>query len=417
MFNDPSCAGGGNAVKNVAAGVQQDQANHSMAANQTAEMQNQPVAQPPAPAAVEEFMAGWNGDGGLTAEQEEELANAFNESTMMGLGGMPDDAEAWMEQYAKQMEELGGLGAGFGLNDPPPAPSYTMVESNQYAGQVLPLQQGVEAFHRGELPEAIQMLETTATADNTTDAGEAWRWLGMAHAETDDDRQAIAALLKAVETDNNNLEALLELGVSCTNELDQNQALAFLEAWLEAHPVYSNVVQSVGPREDAIGTYAMTGRVIEMFKHAAEIAQNDADPFSALGVLCNLSREYDEAAGWFKKALQIKPSSHSLWNKLGATQANGSRSKDALHAYNQALALKPTYVRAWINMGISYQNQSMYQEACCYFLKGLSLNPESKHVWSYLRMGFTCMERSDLTDRLNGAENPHPDMFRDEFKF
>eukprot|EP00656_Telonema_subtile_P006381 TRINITY_DN12942_c0_g1_i4.p1 TRINITY_DN12942_c0_g1~~TRINITY_DN12942_c0_g1_i4.p1 ORF type:complete len:148 (-),score=42.22 TRINITY_DN12942_c0_g1_i4:46-489(-) len=110
--------------------------------------------------------------------------------------------------------------------------------------------------------------------------------------------------------------------------------------------------------EDSIGIYAQTERVIQLFKNAAEIAQNDADPFSALGVLCNLSREYDDAAGWFRKALQLKPSSHSLWNKLGATQANGSRSKDALHAYNQALALKPTYGRAWINTCLLYTSPS-----------------------------------------------------------
>eukprot|EP00657_Telonema_sp_P-1_P010939 TRINITY_DN5641_c0_g2_i1.p1 TRINITY_DN5641_c0_g2~~TRINITY_DN5641_c0_g2_i1.p1 ORF type:complete len:259 (-),score=92.65 TRINITY_DN5641_c0_g2_i1:54-830(-) len=214
---------------------------------------------------------------------------------------------------------------------------------------------------------ASDVYKRQAQVEQSTDAGEAWRWLGMAHAETDDDKQAIAALLKAVETDGSNLDALLELGVSCTNELDQNQALAFLETWLEAHPVYRQVVGSAGPPEDAIGTFAMTERVIQLFKNAAELANHDADPFMALGVLCNLSREYEDAAVWFKKALQINPSSHSLWNKLGATQANGSKSKDAIHAYNQALALKPTYVRAWINMGISYQNQSLYNEACCYF--------------------------------------------------
>lgn len=417
MFNDPSCAGGGNAVKNVAAEVQQGQANQAMAGNHTAEApMAQHAAQTVQPEGMNDFMAGWNGDGGLSAEQEEELASAFDATNMMGMAGMPDDAEAWMEQYAKQMEQM-GMGGGFGFNDPPPAPVYNMIETNRYAGSVLPLQQGVEAFQRGELRDAIEMLETTAQAENSVDAGEAWRWLGMVHAETDDDRQAIAALLKAVETDGSNLDALLELGVSCTNELDQNQALAFLETWLESHPVYRQVVGTAGLAEDSVGLYAQTERVIQLFKNATELAQSDADPFMALGVLCNLSREYDDAATWFRRALQLKPSSHSLWNKLGATQANGSRSKDALHAYNQALALKPSYVRAWINMGISYQNQSMYQEACCYFLKGLSLSPESKHVWSYLRMGFTCMERPDLTEKLNGAADPSPEMFREDFKF
>merc|ERR1712166_1191454 len=424
MFDD-SCSGAGNAAKTAANQIVQNQQTASLAQNPQQNITQGGPQVENAPGAANEFMAGWNGEAsGLSAQQEEELATAFGGADIMGNmpfngngEGMPEDSAAWLEQYAAQMEQMGMSGSGFGMNDPPPAPTYQLTPSNRFAGAPVPLQQGIEAYQRGDLQEAIEMLETTAQGEQLTEAGEAWRWLGMAHAETDDDRQAIAALLRSVETDGSNLDALLELGVSCTNELDQTQALAFLETWIESHPVYREVIGTVGPAEDSIGTWAQTERVTQLFKNASELAYNDADPFMALGVLCNLSREYDEAANWFKKALQIKPSSHSLWNKLGATQANGSRSKDALHAYNQALALKPTYVRAWINTGISYSNQSQYEQACAYFLKGLTLSPDSNHVWSYIRMAFTCMDRADLTQKLNGADKPTPEMFRDDFKF
>ena len=77
---------------------------------------------------------------------------------------------------------------------------------------------------------------------------------------------------------------------------------------------------------------------------------------TALGVLCNLSSDYKQATQWFKKALQLRPDSHSLWNKLGATQANGGEPAEALNAYNQALALKPGYVRAWNNIAVSHSH-------------------------------------------------------------
>lgn len=414
MFDDSSCAGG-NAAKTAAAAIQQNQANTSFVPEQPDQSiaPEQAPAMQEAPPGMNQFMAGWDSQSGLTAEQEEELAQAFSETDIMGgmpFDGMPEDTEAWLQQYAAQMNTMAPL-------EPPPAPVYQMFEQNQFAGSVVPLSEGIQAFKRGELKQAIEMLETIVAAGESPDSAEAWRWIGMAQAELDDDRQAIAALLKAVEVDQGNLDALLELGVSCTNELDQTQALCFLETWIEAHPIYGQVIGTVGPASEAVGTIAMTERVIQLFKNASELGQNDADPFMALGVLCNLSRDYDEAANWFKKALQLKPSSHSLWNKLGATQANGSRSRDALHAYNQALALKPTYVRAWINTGISYSNQSQYHDACCYFLKGLSLSPGSDHVWSYVRMAFTCMDRQDLTEKLNSSDKPHPDMFRDDFKF
>ena len=70
--------------------------------------------------------------------------------------------------------------------------------------------------------------------------------------------------------------------------------------------------------------------------------------YTALGVLCNLSEEREEAVLWFKRALQLQPESYSLWNKLGATQANGGMPLDALNAYNQ---VRPS------GLGILYTHQ------------------------------------------------------------
>ena len=54
-----------------------------------------------------------------------------------------------------------------------------------------------------------------------------------------------------------------------------------------------------------------------------------------------------------RSALAVRPKDYSLWNKLGATQANSSRSQEAIAAYQRALDLKPNYMRAWTNMGIA----------------------------------------------------------------
>ncbi|KAF6163599.1 hypothetical protein GIB67_022164 [Kingdonia uniflora] len=76
-------------------------------------------------------------------------------------------------------------------------------------------------------------------------------------------------------------------------------------------------------------------QVARLFNEAAQISSDDADVHIVLGVLYNLSREYDKVIGSFRTALILKPRDYSLRNKLGATQANSVQSAEAILAYQQ----------------------------------------------------------------------------------
>ena len=92
-----------------------------------------------------------------------------------------------------------------------------------------------------------------------------------------------------------------------------------------------------------------------------------ADVYEALGVVYNVSRDYDAAVDAFRRAIDVRPRDYQLRNKLGATLANGNRSDEALPLYKVALSLKPKYARGWLNMAISHSNLHNYSEAArCY---------------------------------------------------
>ncbi|KAF2298220.1 hypothetical protein GH714_019495 [Hevea brasiliensis] len=314
----------------------------------------------------------------------------------------------WVEEFGQQVEkgELGDSSADNWANayDESFRGDYVFSGMNPYVGHPNPLKEGQELFRKGLLSEAVLALE--AEVLKNPDNAEGWRLLGIAHAENDDDQQAIAAMMRAQEADPMNLEVLLALGVSHTNELEQAAALKYLYGWLRNHPKYGTLATP----ELADSLYYAD--VARLFNEASQISPEDADVHIVLGVLYNLSREYDKAIASFQTALKLKPQDYSLWNKLGATQANSVQSADAILAYQHALDLKPNYVRAWANMGISYANQGMYEESIRYYVRALAMNPKADNAWQYLRISLSCASRNDM---LEVCDSRNIDLLQKEF--
>ena len=299
----------------------------------------------------------------------------------------------WLQHYLQEHPELDS--AKFG---PRSRKNYVFAQNNPFDRSEHPMQEAASLFQQGLLSEVALGFE--AEVKRNPGNCEAWYQLGLVHAENDDDVQAIAAMDKAHEADPTNRNVLLSLGVSHTNEMEAPEALGYLQAWLKNHPDYLHIPN------DMSQPHFETAKVIGMFRDAAARNPRDADVHTALGVLYNLSREYDQAIGAFQRALEQRPQDHSLWNKLGATRANSSRSAEAIDSYQRALDLKPNYVRAWSNMGIGYANQGLYEEAVRYYVRALQLNPAGESIWNYLRMALICAGKSELVG-LVGERNLH----------
>jgi tetratricopeptide (TPR) repeat protein len=64
-----------------------------------------------------------------------------------------------------------------------------------------------------------------------------------------------------------------------------------------------------------------------------------------------------------------------LWNRLGATLANGGHPELAIDAYRRALDLRPTFTRAIYNLGVSCLNIG----CCALFLPPSLPSPSLLH--------------------------------------
>lgn len=306
---------------------------------------------------------------------------------------------------------------------------YTFEEDNPLLDHPNPFEEGLKKLKEGDLISAILLFE--AEVKQRPEHAEAWQYLGTSQAENEQDIAAIIALNKCLEKQPDNLTSLMALAVSYTNESMQSQACQTLKAWLKANPRYSDLVPSKPAGSEAsarrmLGTSSlmssdMYNEIRQLYVTAAQRAPEkdiDCNVQVGLGVLFNLSGEYDKAVDCFQAALQVTNDA-LLWNRLGATLANGGRSEEAVDAYRHALNLSPGFIRCRYNLGISCINLNAHRQAVDHLLTALnmqrkgsvgpggSVSTMSDNIWSTLRMTLSLMGKSELHKAVDTRDLDH----------
>ncbi|XP_038140340.1 peroxisomal biogenesis factor 5 isoform X2 [Cyprinodon tularosa] len=308
---------------------------------------------------------------------------------------------------------------------------YQFEEENPYLSHPDPFSEGLKKMEAGDIPGAVRFFESAVQKE--PDNQLAWQYLGTCQAENEQEFAAISALRRCIDLKKDNLTALMALAVSFTNESLHRQACETLRDWLKHNPKYQSVWEQYerdrqrdggqerekeNERFGSLLPESLFTDVQNLFLCAANSDPSQVDPQlqCGLGVLFNLSGEYDKAVDCFSAALSVTPQDYLLWNKLGATLANGSRSEEAVAAYRRALELQPGFVRSRYNLGISCVNLGAHREAVEHFLEALSLQRQaagdgaraargpggaaavvmSDNIWSTLRMALSMMGESSL---------------------
>ena len=356
------------------------------------------------------------------------------------------------------------------LRESPPTGAYQFEPQNPFVTQSDPFSDGLAILSsNGNLSLASLAFEAAVQRDSTHAA--AWQLLGHSQAQNEKETPAIRALERAIELDPTNLDALLGLSVSYTNEGYDSLAFRTLERWLATK--YPSVINpSELPNSESPSDFGFTernilhDRVTQLFIRAAQLSPSgptlDPDVQVGLGVLFYGAEEYEKAVDCFNAALASREEGstnnsrdvHLLWNRLGATLANSGRSEDAIAAYERALQLNPNFVRARYNLGVSCINIGCFPEAAQHLLGALAMHRvveengkerarelvgdvsggaggngglsdedldrvihsnESSNIYETLRRAFGGMGRRDLSEKVSvgmGLEE-----FRREFEF
>ncbi|TNN69087.1 PEX5-related protein [Liparis tanakae] len=303
---------------------------------------------------------------------------------------------------------------------------YYFHTDNPYKDLPNAFEEGQKKSREGDLQNAVLLLEGAVLQDPQD--SEAWQVLGTTQAENENEQAAIVSLQRCLELHPNNLPALMALAVSLTNTGMRNDACEALLRWLRHSPKYKHLMKGKAiltgsPNSQRkmstvpnVGRYesALLPEVKELFLEAVQHNSDSIDPDlqTGLGVLYNLSSEFNKAVEAFNTALSVRPEDYLLWNRLGATLANGDRSIEAVEAYTRALELQPGFIRSRYNLGISCINLGAHREAARNFLTALSLQRKSRsrqqshqvmsgNIWAALRIALSMMDQPELFQAAN----------------
>ncbi|CAI6271627.1 unnamed protein product [Periconia digitata] len=360
--------------------------------------------------------------------------------------------------HVGDMDQWGGFD---GLNThtirDPPMGDYLFEQNNLFQDITNPFEEGIKIMEEGgNLSLAALAFEAAVQKDSQHIA--AWVRLGESQAQNEKETPAIRALEQALKLDPSNLEALMGLAVSYTNEGYESTAYRTLERWLATK--YPTLIKEPLSSDAEMGftdRHLLHEKVTNLFIEAAQLSptgeQMDPDVQVGLGVLFYGVEEYDKAVDCFGAALASTESGvsnsssqvHLLWNRLGATLANSGRSEEAIDAYGRALAIRPNFVRARYNLGVSCINIGCFTEAAQHLLGALAMHKvveregkerarevvgdgvsesqldnmihqnQSTNLFDTLRRVFGQMGRRDLADMVGPGLDV--EKFRGEFEF
>ncbi|KAI9374396.1 hypothetical protein BJX61DRAFT_307622 [Aspergillus egyptiacus] len=398
-------------------------------------------------------------------EKLDDEANAAIESELNDLDRKLADGELDFDinegMHPGDMSEWDGFDTLNSRFREPRLGDYTFEEENVFRNVTNPFEEGMKIMNEGG-NLSLAALAFEAAVQKDAQHVKAWTMLGTAQAQNEKELPAIRALEQALKVDPNNLEALMGLAVSYTNEGYDSTAYRTLERWLSVK--YPQIVSPDNLSSDAdlgfTDRQILHERVTDLFIQAAQLspsgAQMDPDVQVGLGVLFYCAEEYDKAVDCFTTALASTESGmvnqkeqlHLLWNRLGATLANSGRSEEAIEAYEQALNINQNFVRARYNLGVSCINIGCYPEAAQHLLGALSMHRvveeegrerareivgggdggineeqlnhmihqnQSTNLYDTLRRVFSQMGRRDLADLVESGMDVN--VFRKEFEF
>jgi tetratricopeptide (TPR) repeat protein len=110
------------------------------------------------------------------------------------------------------------------------------------------------------------------------------------------------------------------------------------------------------------------------------------------------AKREEEAVGYYRAALAVRPGTSTVYNNLGNALARKGRLDDAIRAYRRAIALDPNHAKAHTNLGAALAGKGRLDDAIREYQKAIALDPN--HAGAHTDLGAALRGKGRLDDAI-----------------
>lgn len=192
---------------------------------------------------------------------------------------------------------------------------------------------------------------------------------------------SLNALIEAVNTNPDDLDARLSLAIAYTEQQMYDEAIEQCQVILHQNPVHLSAILQLGLIQETQGKYE---RAMEEYERVLRIDRDHVEATQRLGMLHSKLGLYVEAESEFKRALELNPSSVETYYHLGVVHTKRGLYGRAIQEFEKVLELDAQHIDAYFHLGRAYDHQERYDDAIQMFEALLKVQPENSRAYWHL---------------------------------
>lgn len=182
---------------------------------------------------------------------------------------------------------------------------------------------------------------------------------------------------------------------------DFKQAEALLRAHLVTEPRSAAALYLLGY---ALLRQNKPAESLGEYTRAAAIQTPSADQLRSVGQDYVLLGDYDDAARWLLRSVQLAPGDPESWYSLGRLRYSQQQFSEAADCFEHTLRLAPGSVKAENNLGLAYEGLNRLDEAVAAYRRAIAWQdagpPKKASEQPLLNLGIVLVHQANAAEAL-----------------